>query len=201
MTFPTFCSWTGAIHKLKLNWQLEEADDMRGGHVPLSTMTKYLDSLANLEDMPPYGTRSNTRPSTIHRRIEQLVSLIHINHLKAEILRVGALSARIDRAIRIDYLDKMMQSMRGLISAYCALKPLSTTMANSWPILYATISAALLLSGISQRTNADTSHLIRNLIQLLSDGDDVDGSDDSSMQIGCKAYADSLKVLRHLSEN
>lgn len=201
MTFPTFCSWTGAIHKLKLNWQLEEAGDMRGGHVPLSTMTKYLESLANLEDMPPYGTRSNTRPSTIHRRIEQLVSLIHINHLKAEILRVGALSARIDRAIRIDCLDKMMQSMSGLISAYCALKPLSATMANSWPILYATISAALLLSGISRRTNADTSHLIRNLIRLLSDGDDVDGSDDSFMKIGCKAYADSLKVLRHLSEN
>lgn len=199
VTFPTFCSWTGAIHKLKLNWQLGQIDDVRASDIPPARVSRYLQSLANLEIIPPYGPRSNTRPSTIHRRIEQLVSLIHINHVKAEILRVGALSLAIDAASRKELFTEMMRSLSGLLTAYCTLKPLSATMASSWPILYATISAALLLSGINYSLREESPAVVKKLIVVL--GEDVDEGDDHCKTVCRNAYADALKVLRYLSEN
>lgn len=200
VTFPTFCSWTGAIHKLKLNWQLEQLHDMRPSDIPPSTIASYLQSLANLEIIPPYGPRSNTKASTIHRRIEQLVSLIYINHFKVEILRMGALSSAVESAIRKEYFDDMKQSLDGLIAAYCTLKPLSSTMANSWPILYATICAALLTTGISHTMGTGIPDDVQKLIATLSDNDAFDTSDEGSMRVGRALYADSLEALQHLSE-
>lgn len=200
VTFPTFCSWTGGIHKLKLNWQLEQLHDMRPSDIPPSIITSYLQSLENLEIIPPYGPRSNTKASTIHRRIEQLVSLIHINHLKSEILRIGALSSAVEPATRKEYFDDMNQSLDKLIAAYCTLKPLSATMANSWPILYPTICAALLVSGLSQIVKARVPDAVKHLIRALSDDHTFDSSDEDSMRVGRALYADGLKALQHLAE-
>ncbi|OAA70119.1 hypothetical protein LEL_09935 [Akanthomyces lecanii RCEF 1005] len=199
VTFPTFCAWTGAIHKLKLNWQLEQTGDVKASDVPPSIVFRYLQSLANLETIPPYGPRSNTKPSTFHRKIEQLVSLIHINHVKAEILRVAALSSAVRPASRREHFDEMMQSLSGLISAYCTLKPLSVTMANSWPILYATISSALLLAGICYSLGEETPLVVKKLVGVLCE--DVEEDGDHGRAMGPAAYADGLRVLRHLSEN
>ena len=200
MIFPTFCSWTGAIHKLKLSWQLEQLDETGTCDTPPSIIGSYLQSLANLEIIPPYGPKSNTKASTIHRRIEQVVSLIHINQFKAEILRIGALSSAIEPAIRKGYFDEMKQCLGDLITAYCTLRPLSATMANSWPILSATVCAALLLSGINHALNSGISDAVQKLIRVLSVDNVVDCSDNESMGISGTAYANSLKALRHLSE-
>lgn len=198
--FPTFCSWTGAIHKLKLNWQLEQRDDVRISDIPPPTISCYLQSLARLEIIPPYGPMSNTKPSAIHERIEQLVSLIHIAHFKAEICRVAALSFAIEPISRIQHFDEMMRSFSQVITAYSTLKPLSVTMAHSWPILYATVSSALLLSGISYILKLKVSPVVQKLIKVLNE-DLANDSNDYTKTIGQTAYADSLRVLQHLSDD
>ncbi|TQV95343.1 fungal specific transcription factordomain-containing protein [Cordyceps javanica] len=201
VTFPTFCSWTGAIHKLKLNWQLEPLHELGAGDdVPSSTTARYLQSLANLEVIPPYGPRSGTKPSTIHRRVEQLVSLIHINHCRAEILRVSALSCALGAARRAEHLEDMMRSLDDLVAAYCTLKPLSATMTNSWPILYATMSAALILAGIRSALGEPPPPVVARLVGVLSK-DVVDEAGDHAKTMGRNAYADGLRVLRHLTRS
>lgn len=199
-TYPTFCSWTGAIHKLKLAWQLEQVDDEHPGQVPPPRIVEYLTSLACLESMPPYGQMSHTKPSTIHRRIEQLVSRIHISHFKAEVLRSAALSSTFSSAYRQAHFNDMLRALSDVITAYCTLKPLSATMANSWPILYAAISAALLFSGIHVVLRKNIPPEVEKLIKVLGEADDADVGDDDGMRIGRTAYADSLEALRCLAE-
>ncbi|KAJ3484817.1 hypothetical protein NLG97_g6965 [Lecanicillium saksenae] len=198
-TFPTFCSWTGAIHKLKLQWQLEQLDDVRASDLPISTTLRYLQSLVNLELIPPYGPKSQTKARTIHQRIEQLVSLIHIRHFKAEIHRVAALCCVMEAGRRIEHLESMIQSLKELTAAYCTLKPLSVTMANSWPILSATVSSALLLSGIHYTLERSMPPEIIKLIQIL-DRENT-GHDYGAAGLRHPAYTDSLAALQYLSTN
>lgn len=198
-TFPTFCSWTGAIHKLKLHWQLEQLDNVRASDVPISIISCYLQSLANLELIPPYGPRSQTKAQAIHQRIEQLVSLIHIRHFKAEIHRIAALSSAVEASHRLQHFQNMMRSFTELISAYCTLKPLSVTMANSWPILSATVSSALVLFGIHCTLSTSIPPVLAKLIQILDKEDGGDGNNPARLRH--LAYTDSLATLQHLSRN
>lgn len=72
-------------------------------------------------------------------------------------------------------------------------------MANSWPILYAAISAALLLSGLHAVLDEKIPRQVEKLIQILAEANDVDADEDGGMRIGRTAYADSLEGLRYLA--
>jgi hypothetical protein len=155
------------LQALRLDWQTTssmEPDRL----LETETLDRYLNALAIIENHAVEAMGTPQQATQIPARIEQLVYELHVSYLKAQVLRLSALSSSLPIPSRLKSFEQMKTSLRNVVSSFMTLKQLSAVPNVAWDVQQAVMSSALILAGLDRALETKApQELLEKLARIL----------------------------------